>query len=163
MKRQKVIQAVAIGVIAWLLGFLGILLFYNQQYFPVAVVIVVIIGAPVPVWFISQRFLTRIPQQSLSLNALSFSAIVLIIQFFLDGLFALSIFFFNVPQLSVSAVKGLFLALEIGYFYFLLIPWLTSRRLKKPSEDWCLNIYGILKGSPVHIASKISSTLPLWA
>ena len=122
-------------MIAWLLGFLGIILFYNQQHFPLAVVIVVSVGAPIPIWLISLQFLKRIPGHSLSINALSLSAIVLMIQFFLDGLFAVSIFFFNVPQLSVSAVKGLFLALEIGYFNILLIPWLTSHRLHKPSED----------------------------
>jgi hypothetical protein len=129
MSKNKAMQAAVIGVIMWLLGFAAVMLLVNLPNFPVIAVVGVLVGAPLPVWFVSWRFLVGTRRESLSFTALSFSAIVLLIQFLLDGLFAASVFFFNMPRLDAAAAKGLFLALEIGYFYILVISWATSKRL----------------------------------
>jgi hypothetical protein len=131
MNKNKVIQAAVIGVIMWLLGFAAVMLLINLPAFPVIAVVGVLIGAPLPVWFVSWRFLAGTRKESLSLNALSFSAIVLVIQFLLDGFFVASMFIFDMPRLDSAAIKGLFLALEIGYFYISVIPWATNKRLTR--------------------------------
>lgn len=135
MNRDKIKQAAAIGVAAWILGFAGVMLFKEFHGFSLAVVIAVCLGAPIPIWFVSFRFLKAIPERSLTAPALAFSGILLGVQFFLDGLFAASIFLFDLPHLDVSAVKAVFLALEIGYFFFLSIPFLTSQQIKTSKGD----------------------------
>ncbi len=131
MNKNKVRQAVAIGVIAWLLGFIGVMLLIKAPAFPFIVIMTVLLGAPLPAWFVSWRFLAGIREKPMSLNALAFSAIVLLIQFVLDGLFAASVLLFNTPHLEGAAINGVFIALEIGYLYILVIPWIIGRRLDR--------------------------------
>jgi hypothetical protein len=134
MNKNKAIQAAVIGVIMWLLGFAAVMLLISLPNFPVIAVVGVLVGAPLPVWFVSWRFLAGTRKESLSFEALSFSAIVLLIQFLLDGLFAASVFFLNIPRVDSAAIKGLFLALEMGYFYISIIPWATSKRLARAGD-----------------------------
>jgi hypothetical protein len=135
MGKNKAMQAAIIGVIMWLLGFAAVMLLFNLPAFPAIAVVGVLVGAPLPVWFVSWRFLAGTRKESLSFTALTFSAIVLMIQFLLDGLFAASVLFFNMPRFDSAAIKGLFLALEIGYFYISVIPWATSKRLASVGDQ----------------------------
>lgn len=131
MEKGKAIQAVILGSIGWLFGLAAFALFHGSPLFPGTTAPAVLAGAPLPLWVVAYFYLKSVPAEAAARTAAFMSLIVLVIQFVLDGAFMFAVFHLGFPRLSNEAVRASFLALEIGYFYIGVIPWLEGVRQSK--------------------------------
>jgi hypothetical protein len=124
---NKTTQALAIGITIWLFGMLAIIAFGNADWFP---------AIPIPIAFLTTLLmvaLTRwhlrdVPRAERSITAIRFGVAVTAVQFPLDALAWSAIFYLGFPPLTQAAREMLMIALEIGYFAMLVVPWWVGRR-----------------------------------
>ncbi|MFQ6087970.1 MAG: hypothetical protein ACE5K0_03605 [Candidatus Methanofastidiosia archaeon] len=123
----KALEALVIGVAIWIAGALMIILFGQASFFPMAAVSAAFLAAPL--MYIMTRFhLREIPVEKYAYVATHLGIAVSAVQFPLDALGFLAIFKLGYPPLTLATREAIILALEVGYFWLLIVPWWVGKR-----------------------------------
>lgn len=124
---SKTLEALVIGVVIWIAGASMIVLFGQAALFPSVATLAAFLAAPVT-YLITRFHLRGVPTAERTSVAIRFGVIITAVQFPLDALGWLIIFNFGSPLPSQAARDAIILALEIGYFWLLIVPWWIGKR-----------------------------------
>lgn len=124
---KKTFEAMVIGVGLWISGTLMIIIFGDALLFPSVALIAAFLTAPA-MYFITRFHLRDVLVEEWPTAATLLGVVVTAVQFPLDALAWLSTFRLGFPPLTGDAREALIVALEIAYFWLLVVPWWTGRR-----------------------------------
>ncbi len=124
---SKTLEALIIGVVIWVVGASMIVVFGDATFFSLAVIPTAFLVAPL-MYVITKFHLRDILTAERTQAAMRLGIIVTGTQFPLDALGWLMIFHLGYPPLSEAAREMIILALEIGYFWLLIVPLWTEKR-----------------------------------
>lgn len=123
---KKTLEALVIGVALWVAGTVMIIIFGDASLFPSATVTIAFLTAPA--MYVMTRFHLRdVLAEERPYVATLFGVVVTAVQFPLDALAWLSTFRLGYPPLTLAAREALIFALEIAYFWLLVVPWWTGK------------------------------------
>lgn len=81
-------------------------------------------------YVITQFHWRDVPNVERKFTGIRLGVVVTAVQFPLDALAWLSIFYLNFPALNQAARQAVMLGLEIGYFWMLVVPyWMGQRKV----------------------------------
>jgi len=124
---NKTKEAIFIGLSIWVVGFLALLMVGQHPVFSLVAVPAAFLTAPL-MYFLTKFHLCDVPAKERAYAAMRLGVLILLVQFPLDAIGLLSMFKFNYPALSQTAKESVVLALEVGYFWLLLVPWWVGKK-----------------------------------
>ncbi|MCJ7616559.1 MAG: hypothetical protein MUO43_08495 [Desulfobacterales bacterium] len=124
---NKTQGALVIGIVIWVAGALMIMLFGQSSFFPLVVVPAAFLAAPT-MYIITKFYLRDVPVEEHIYAATRLGVAVTAVQFPLDAMGWFAIFNFGYPPLTLATREAVFIALEVGYFWLLVIPWWVGKR-----------------------------------
>lgn len=123
----KVREAILLGIGVWVAGAWVIVAIGQSPYFATLAIPVAFLTAPA-MWLLARWHLRNVPTTERAYAGLRLGAIVTATQCLLDSVGLLVIARLGWPSLSPAAREVLPVALTIGYFWMLTVPWYASRR-----------------------------------
>lgn len=124
---NKITEAIFIGLAIWVVGLLMVLMVGQNPVFPSVAVPAAFLAAPL-IYLLAKFHLRDVPAKERAYAAMRLGVLVMLVQFPLDAIGLFSMFTFNYPPLSSAAKESLVLALEVGYFWLLLVPWWVGKK-----------------------------------
>lgn len=124
--RNKTLEAAFIGFSIWIAGALLLILFRQEPFLRPLAIPIAFLMAPI-MYLITRAHLRNVPVKERANAAMRLGVVAAAVQFPLDALGLFSIFRYNYPQIAPEAREALIIALEIGYFWILTIPWLAGK------------------------------------
>lgn len=116
-------QAVVIGLALWVAGAGAVILLGPLPFFAGTAPTATLLLAPPAMYFVARFHLRDVSPSMCVATGLRLSVVVTAIQLPLDAMGLVSIQQFGFPSLDSTARLSAMLALQVGYFWMLLVPW----------------------------------------
>lgn len=128
--QRKAIEAFIIGFIGWFFAVIAIIAFGKTEFYISNVILTVALIAPPAIYYLLKFHLRSVGKDDKRFIAAQFGVLATLIQFPLDFFGWLIIFKYDFQFLPQEAREATLLALLIGYFFMLGVPWLASKNRK---------------------------------